>query len=377
MVPRFELVAVGEADVDGVILDVRLLCDAEAPSRYFAFFLSTAHGPYASREDAEAFCAETFTALIWRGDLTPRDDERPCPVCGGPWWVSARHPRAICSVCVLEAADAQGRSLTFTNTSMSGGFEATREDGAKVATHECWVRGLPCWADEAHMGGIVVELEPGFGRRGGSTAKVGAAPLPSSSPYRRADDRSARSRFSPRVLVRATTTFRALLVWLALLVPVGFVMALASAFAHEGVGWTLSRWMVVMAILAAVLAARSRWPKRREPALLVAVVDESARTLTVTPIGDASVEDVRGGAYALARGDKLTVAWERDEDGGDGVASLVIRHDDGREPDVLWRIHPLQANVQIASIARFAAEVNGDIDALFASRVEHEDHGEQ
>jgi hypothetical protein len=52
--------------------------------------------------------------------------------------------------------DRDGQSVRFSNIDGCGGFQARRFDGSTSADHACWVRGVPCWADEAKFGGIVV-----------------------------------------------------------------------------------------------------------------------------------------------------------------------------------------------------------------------------
>jgi hypothetical protein len=69
----------------------------------------------------------------------------------------ARYPTAVCAACVERAVDEHGRALRFYNQSLSGGFQAVCADtGEERASHECWIDGIRCWADEAHLGGIVV-----------------------------------------------------------------------------------------------------------------------------------------------------------------------------------------------------------------------------
>jgi hypothetical protein len=71
---------------------------------------------------------------------------------------SARYPRYLCSNCADRAADEQGRPLTFYNKSFSGGFMAEYADtGEERDSHLCFIGGVRCWADEAHMGGIVIQ----------------------------------------------------------------------------------------------------------------------------------------------------------------------------------------------------------------------------
>jgi serine/threonine protein kinase len=64
-------------------------------------------------------------------------------------------------VCARLACDEHGRPLAFTNTSPSGGFAAFYRDSDEPRdSHECWVRGVRCHADEAHLGGIVIQAFP-------------------------------------------------------------------------------------------------------------------------------------------------------------------------------------------------------------------------
>jgi hypothetical protein len=80
-----------------------------------------------------------------------------CPLCGAVVPTTERYPRALCGACAALACDAHGRSLEFFNESLSGGFIAQYADtGEPYPSHECWVRGVLCWADEARFGGIVV-----------------------------------------------------------------------------------------------------------------------------------------------------------------------------------------------------------------------------
>jgi hypothetical protein len=153
-------VAAGEQVVE---LEVRLLHASDGSYRVFYGGLSE---PLPSLElavaEAERAAASTDSAeLRWRdGHQTLGPDERPCPVCGAPASTSPRTPHLLCPVCVLEATDARGRPLRFSNGGLSGGFEARYADGARYHSHECFVRGLRCRADEAKFGGIVVQPDP-------------------------------------------------------------------------------------------------------------------------------------------------------------------------------------------------------------------------
>ena len=82
-----------------------------------------------------------------------------CPICGVPGEYSPRYPRCICVECAHTATDDSGRGLKFSNESFSGGYVALYSDTREpYDSHICYVAGRRCWADEAHMGGIVVSL---------------------------------------------------------------------------------------------------------------------------------------------------------------------------------------------------------------------------
>ena len=86
-------------------------------------------------------------------------DEYRCPICGKAGPPDPRYPRCICVECGHRATDENGRGLKFSNESVSGGFVAEyRDNGESRGSHVCFVDGIRCWSDEAHMGGIVVSL---------------------------------------------------------------------------------------------------------------------------------------------------------------------------------------------------------------------------
>jgi hypothetical protein len=88
-----------------------------------------------------------------------RDDPlQPCPICGAGVAVDPRYPLKLCRKCIDEATDRSGRKLEFSNIDATGGFQAFYlETGEPYHDHVCFVRGVPCCADEAHFGGIVVQ----------------------------------------------------------------------------------------------------------------------------------------------------------------------------------------------------------------------------
>ncbi|WP_437785949.1 recombinase family protein [Sorangium sp. So ce1097] len=86
------------------------------------------------------------------------DGTHRCPTCGDPVELWPRYPRAVCGICQHEATDEGGRPLEFFNTSIGGGFGARYADtGEPRDGHACVICGVPCRADEARFGGIVIE----------------------------------------------------------------------------------------------------------------------------------------------------------------------------------------------------------------------------
>lgn len=82
-----------------------------------------------------------------------------CAICGARVPFSARYPHYACPSCVAEATDETGRALQFLNWDNSESFMARyRDTGELREQHDCFIRGVRCWACEAYMGGIVVRL---------------------------------------------------------------------------------------------------------------------------------------------------------------------------------------------------------------------------
>lgn len=87
------------------------------------------------------------------------EDNQCCPICKNKTSYNPRYPNYICTSYAKDPLDEDGRSLQFSNTSMSGGFEAEYTDtGEAYDSHICFVEGKKCWADEARFGGIVIQL---------------------------------------------------------------------------------------------------------------------------------------------------------------------------------------------------------------------------
>lgn len=82
-----------------------------------------------------------------------------CPICGVPLEPVARYPRYVCNDCADKAASADGRPLKFFNLGLSGGYGAIyADDQTRYNSHDCFIDGQSCRADEARFGGIVIEL---------------------------------------------------------------------------------------------------------------------------------------------------------------------------------------------------------------------------
>ena len=83
--------------------------------------------------------------------------EAACPFCGAELHPNPRYPVRLCRACIARAQAADRRPLTFSNVSIGGGFLARYTDsGEEHDSHDCWVDGRKCRADEEYMGTIVV-----------------------------------------------------------------------------------------------------------------------------------------------------------------------------------------------------------------------------
>jgi hypothetical protein len=85
-------------------------------------------------------------------------NQQSCPICQKPVAFFPRYPRYLCVQCANRAMSKDGRLLKFSNIDLSGGFVAHYADtGEAYRGHECYVDGIPCYADEHHFGGIVIQ----------------------------------------------------------------------------------------------------------------------------------------------------------------------------------------------------------------------------
>lgn len=81
-----------------------------------------------------------------------------CPVCLAEVEPYARYPRYLCESCARYPLSVDGRPVEFGNINISGGFEGWYSDtGERYESHECFVNGTACYADEARFGGIVIK----------------------------------------------------------------------------------------------------------------------------------------------------------------------------------------------------------------------------
>ncbi len=91
--------------------------------------------------------------------MTTNADEQRCPICSAAVEPNVRYKNYICFHCCALAVDEEGRKLGFGNESFSAGFVAWDEDTKETRrSHICFIKGVKCWADEAHMGGVVIRI---------------------------------------------------------------------------------------------------------------------------------------------------------------------------------------------------------------------------
>lgn len=85
-----------------------------------------------------------------------------CPICEEPLTANARYPNYVCQSCYAKAVSLDGRPLQFGNVGLSGGYRAAYVDThVAYESHDCYIDGVQCWADEARFGGIVIEVSVG------------------------------------------------------------------------------------------------------------------------------------------------------------------------------------------------------------------------
>jgi hypothetical protein len=88
--------------------------------------------------------------------------KRCCAICGAPQThlgPGTRYPRGVCAGCVARAVAEDGEPIAFVNTGPLGqGCARRRESGRLEDVATCLIDGVPCRAEEARFGGIVVQV---------------------------------------------------------------------------------------------------------------------------------------------------------------------------------------------------------------------------
>jgi hypothetical protein len=103
--------------------------------------------------------AKSASALLGYLQRRGSDAEQVCPICSKTVRANPRYPRYVCEDCSAKATSADGRALTFSNVSLSGGYAARYADtGEDYPSHDCFIKGVRCHADEARFGGIVIQV---------------------------------------------------------------------------------------------------------------------------------------------------------------------------------------------------------------------------
>jgi O-acetyl-ADP-ribose deacetylase len=119
--------------------------------------------PHLSAED-KAFIRQSLQTR-WKRRQRPAPvttKVQHCPLCDRAVRLVERYPRYVCNDCLDLATDRQGRRVAFGNESLSGGFVGVYVGSEEpYSSHECFVRGVRCEADEAKFGGIVHQLAAG------------------------------------------------------------------------------------------------------------------------------------------------------------------------------------------------------------------------
>ena len=88
---------------------------------------------------------------------------KQCPICKISMPLSERYPNSICGEHYDECIDSRGNRVTFENEDEFGGFASYHTVENKIVKRNdgtCFVRGITCYAEEARMGGIVIQVVP-------------------------------------------------------------------------------------------------------------------------------------------------------------------------------------------------------------------------
>lgn len=93
--------------------------------------------------------------------MANRGSAHNCPVCDEQLEnFNPRYPKAICEKCSENLKDEEGFNVSYFNSDISGGLLSVHDvNGSKVEKQEqtCYCNGIKCYAEEARMGGIVIQ----------------------------------------------------------------------------------------------------------------------------------------------------------------------------------------------------------------------------
>ncbi|MFK7922727.1 MAG: hypothetical protein AB8H47_12260 [Bacteroidia bacterium] len=100
-----------------------------------------------------------WTNLIYAPEISEKEYLQICPNCSSRVSKYSRYPTYICVDCKALVTDAQGRKVSFGNTSFSGGCQGYYEGtDQKYDSNDCYIGSKRFRANEARFGGIVIEL---------------------------------------------------------------------------------------------------------------------------------------------------------------------------------------------------------------------------
>jgi hypothetical protein len=87
------------------------------------------------------------------------EQRESCPGCAALRASPSRYPRAVCRTCVSRALSADGRPVRFINAKGGDRVEGRYFDtGDLYESRECFVDGVKCHVEEAHFGGVVMQV---------------------------------------------------------------------------------------------------------------------------------------------------------------------------------------------------------------------------
>lgn len=161
---RYRCEACGFADVRVLNIDH---VDGRIAETTFACLCANCHAIKSRKFDWSGAKGGSMTPNA-KGGAQPRNVEaertalppQHCPICNATVASSERYPNYVCQTCVIKASTLDGRLLVFGNIGVSGGFIARFKDtGAESMSHECYIQGVRCRANEAYFGGIVIQPE--------------------------------------------------------------------------------------------------------------------------------------------------------------------------------------------------------------------------